>query len=127
VDLILDTNAISAALDGDAAVGEILKSASRIRIPVIVLGEYRFGLLQSTRRAEYENWLSEFIALSGLLDVTEPTTLEYAAIRLILKRAGTPIPTNDLWIAARCRQHAFSLLSRDRHFDHVPGIRRVSW
>jgi tRNA(fMet)-specific endonuclease VapC len=44
-----------------------------------------------------------------------------------LKRAGTPIPTNDLWIAALCRQHDLPLLSRDRHFDRVPGLRRIAW
>jgi predicted nucleic acid-binding protein len=79
VDLILDTNSVSAALDGDPGVGVILRAASRIRVPVIVLGEYRFGLLQSTRRAEYEGWLAEFIALSGLFDITERTTIEYAS------------------------------------------------
>jgi predicted nucleic acid-binding protein len=60
-------------------------------------------------------------------DVTEATTIEYASFRLELKRAGTPIPTNDLSIAALCRQHGFSLLSRDRHFDRVSGLHRVSW
>jgi predicted nucleic acid-binding protein len=57
----------------------------------------------------------------------ERTALQYAAIRLELKRAGTPIPVNDLWIAALCRQHGCDIVSRDRHFDSVPGLRRVSW
>jgi tRNA(fMet)-specific endonuclease VapC len=50
-----------------------------------------------------------------------------AAIRLELKRAGTPIPANDLWIAALCRQHAYNLLSRDRHFDRVSDLHRIGW
>jgi tRNA(fMet)-specific endonuclease VapC len=48
-------------------------------------------------------------------------------VRVELKSAGTPIPSNDVWIAALCRQHRLPLLSRDRHFDGVPGIRRLAW
>ena len=67
-----------------------------------------------------------------VLDANEPTTRYYAEIilelkQLELKRKGRPIPTNDIWIAALCRQHSLPLLSRDRHFDLVPGIRRVGW
>jgi len=62
-----------------------------------------------------------------VLDVGEVTSAQYAELRLELKRAGTPIPTNDLWIAALCRQHAWPILSRDRHFDLVKGVMRVSW
>jgi predicted nucleic acid-binding protein len=62
-----------------------------------------------------------------VLDITNDTTHHYASISLELKRLGKPIPTNDLWIAALCRQHNLPLLSRDRHFDFVPGVRRLQW
>jgi predicted nucleic acid-binding protein len=62
-----------------------------------------------------------------LLDVNEPTTNYYAEITLELKRKGKPIPTNDIWIAALCRQHSLPLLSRDRHFDLVAGANRIGW
>jgi predicted nucleic acid-binding protein len=62
-----------------------------------------------------------------VLDVNEPTTQYYAEISAELKRMGKPIPTNDLWIAALCRQHGLPLLSRDRHFDAVPGTKRIDW
>lgn len=62
-----------------------------------------------------------------MLPVNEATSRHYAQIRLELKRAGRPIPVNDLWIAALCRQHGYDLLSRDRHFDAVAGLRRISW
>ncbi len=62
-----------------------------------------------------------------VLDIDEETTHHYAAIGLELKRIGKPIPANDLWIAALCRQHALPLVSRDRHFDLVRGIRRIDW
>ncbi len=62
-----------------------------------------------------------------VLDVQEPTTHYYAEITLELKRKGKPIPTNDIWIAALCRQHSLPLLSRDRHFDLVAGTKRIEW
>ena len=51
----------------------------------------------------------------------------HSSIRTELKKAGTPIPSNDVWIAALCRQHSLPLVSRDRHFDCVAGIKRVEW
>ena len=51
----------------------------------------------------------------------------YAEIIFGLRQKGKPIPTNDLWIAALCRQHSLPLLSRDRHFDQVAGLNRVGW
>jgi predicted nucleic acid-binding protein len=61
------------------------------------------------------------------LSVDEQTTIPYAAVRSELKKAGTPIPSNDVWIAALCRQHSLPLVSRDRHFDFVAGIERLDW
>ncbi len=62
-----------------------------------------------------------------VLNIDEETTHSYSAIGLELKKKGKPIPANDLWIAALCRQHSLPLLSRDLHFDVIPGLRRVAW
>jgi predicted nucleic acid-binding protein len=125
--LILDKNALSAAADGDAGVQEVVAGAQRIAVPVIVLGEYRLGIAQSRRRQDYDKWLRDWITVVTVLDVDEGTTHQYASIGLELKKIGKPIPSNDLWIAALCRQHALPLLSRDRHFDFVPGVKRLDW
>jgi tRNA(fMet)-specific endonuclease VapC len=127
VALILDTNALSAAADQEPAALKIVAGADSLAVPVIVLGEYRLGIAQSRYRKDYENWLREWIAAVKVLDVDERTTRHYATIGLELKGMGKPIPTNDLWIAALCRQHSLALLSRDRHFDLVAGLRRVEW
>jgi len=125
--LILDTNALSAVADGEPTAVAAFSSATRIDIPVIVLGEYRFGIAWSRHRSEYERWLGEMLSASRVLEVSEETTRHYAAIRIELKRAGTPIPSNDVWIAALSRQHALPVLSRDEHFDLIKGLRRRNW
>jgi tRNA(fMet)-specific endonuclease VapC len=127
VALILDTNALSAIADGEASAMEIVERAERLAVPVIVLGEYRVGIAQSRQRAIYQNWLREWISAVAVLDIDEETTHSYAAIAVELKKKGKPIPTNDLWIAAACRQHSLPLLSRDKHFDLVSGLRRLDW
>lgn len=125
--MILDTNAVSAIADGEASALDLLARAERLAVPVIVLGEYRLGIAQSRHRASYESWLREWIAAVTVLDVDEETTHSYAEIALELKQKGKPIPANDLWISALCRQHSLPLVSRDRHFDLVPGLRRLDW
>jgi tRNA(fMet)-specific endonuclease VapC len=62
-----------------------------------------------------------------LLSVTEETAIAYAALRTTLKRSRRPIPANDAWIAALALQHRLPILSRDEHFDVVPGLKRRSW
>ncbi len=125
--MILDTNALSAAADDDPGVVALLARAEQMVLPVIVLGEYRHGAAQSRNRASYESWLAELLPDCLVLDIQEPTTHYYAEITLELKRKGKPIPTNDIWIAALCRQHSLPLLSRDRHFDLVAGTKRIDW
>lgn len=125
--MIVDTNALSAAAGDDPAVIAMLAHADQMVIPVIVLGEYRYGIAQSRQCAIYENWLAGLLLDCAVLDINEPTTLHYAEITLDLRSKGKPIPTNDLWIAALCRQHSLPLLSRDRHFDQVTGLKRIGW
>ena len=123
--MILDTNSLSAAADLDPDALEVVANAERLAVPVIVLGEYRMGIAQSRRRTEYESWLREWIRTVTVLE--NETTHHYAAIGLELKKSGKPVPANDLWIAALCRQHSLPLLSRDRHFDVVKGLERIDW
>ena len=125
--MILDTNALSAAADREPAALKVVATAESLAVPVIVLGEYRLGIAQSRHRKSYEEWLREWLSVVKVLDVDEQTGHHYAAIGLELKGVGKPIPTNDLWIAALCRQHSLPLLSRDRHFDVVAGLRRITW
>ena len=125
--MILDTNALSAFVDGEPEVGAILGLQHRAAIPVIVLGEFRYGIMGSRHRKTYEEWLENHLRHFDLLAVTAETTVPYAALRAALKRLGRPIPANDAWIAALAMQHRLPILSRDEHFDALSDVRRVSW
>ena len=125
--MILDTNALSAIAQGEPGAANILARARQVAIPVIVLGEYRFGIAHLRHRSEYERWLEGMVSVCRVLEINEDTALWYADLRGQLKRAGTPIPSNDAWIGALCRQHALPLMSRDRHFDLIQGLQRVGW
>jgi tRNA(fMet)-specific endonuclease VapC len=125
--VILDTNGISALAAGESALEAILSRAALVAIPVIALGEYRYGISQSRYRKHYEQWLSEYLPKFRILTVDDQTTIAYSTVRTELKKVGTPIPSNDIWVAALCRQHSLPVLSRDRHFDLVTGVRRLEW
>ena len=125
--MILDTNALSAFIDGEPAVGARLSVEAQVAIPVIVLGEFRYGISGSRLRGQDEQWLVDHLPAFEILAVTEPTTVTYARVRASLKKLGRPIPANDAWIAALALQHRLPVLSRDAHFDAVPGVRREAW
>ena len=125
--LILDTNALSAFADGDAALRKAIGSEPDLAVPAVVFGEYLFGVQHSRFRSRYESWLSSYLPLFVILQIGLRTAESYAEIRGELKAAGQPIPTNDVWIAALTREHRSSLLSRDTHFDAVRGLRRIGW
>lgn len=125
--MILDTNALSAFLKEDRSVLRYVDEAEAFCLPVIVLGEYRFGLTGSKDRAALTAKLDALVADATVLVIDEFTTREYAAVRAELKAAGTPIPENDVWIAALVRQHNMPLLTRDGHFDYVPQLERINW
>jgi tRNA(fMet)-specific endonuclease VapC len=125
--MILDTNALSALIDGDPAIEGVLRQATDVRLNVISLGEYRFGLLRSRHRTEYETRLSRLELDIETLGIDPATAILYALLRYELKSQGKPIPYHDIWIAALARQHELPVLSRDTHFDAPRGIQRLPW
>jgi tRNA(fMet)-specific endonuclease VapC len=124
VNIVLDTNRLTDVLRGESDVTAVVERASIIVIPFIALAEIRAGLLLGRGRRENEPALSRFLALPGV-DVVfadHETTEVYARLFVYLRNAGTPIPTNDLWIASIAAQHHLLLLTRDAHFQKLPQI-----
>jgi tRNA(fMet)-specific endonuclease VapC len=127
VAVILDTNALSAFIDGDNKLLKIIERQAELALPVIVLGEYLYGLRRSRLRIRYEEWLRTNLDLFDLLSVGRSTANFYAEIRTELRNSGQPIPSNDIWIAALAREHRFPILTRDAHFRSVDGLRILAW
>jgi tRNA(fMet)-specific endonuclease VapC len=125
--MILDTNAVSALSERDTDIPAALKGQATLFIPVIVIGEYRYGISGSRKHQETEKWFNAFLQATQTLHLTEDTARHYAVVRRGLKEAGTPIPENDVWIAALAIQFGLPLLSRDAHFGSVSGLRWQRW
>ena len=125
--MILDTNALSALAERDRSILDLVRPAPFLCVTLISLGEYRYGVSLSRKRAELDRWLDRFLDQAQVLVPDLQSLPHYVAVRRQLKEAGTPIPANDCWIAALVLQHKMPLLTKDRHFEKVQGIRALSW
>lgn len=121
---LLDTNAYAAFRKGDPAVRTIIAGAQRVVLSAVVAGELLHGFRQGTRRAENERGLAEFLedARVDFLEVGWETADWFGRVMTGLRRRGTPVPTNDVWIAAHAMEAGAHLVSYDRHFAHIEGL-----
>jgi tRNA(fMet)-specific endonuclease VapC len=127
--LVIDTNAYSGFLRGAPKAVVTLRAAHEIHLPLIVLAELLAGFAAGLRAQKDRDDLRHFMASPRvhLLKPDEKTAHHYADVYAALRNRGTPIPTNDLWIAALARQHRLPLLSFDAHFAAVPGLALVEF
>ncbi len=122
--LALDTNAYRALQEGDGRLTDEVAGAEVVGVPVVVLGELRFGFQDGARLHENSATLERFLAVPRVqvLELGDRTTWLFGEIATLLKRAGTPIQQNDIWIAALCKEHGFALATADRGFRNVVGL-----
>jgi tRNA(fMet)-specific endonuclease VapC len=127
VRLALDTNAYRLMMDGDAEAARLVRTADHLLMPVPVLAELRFGFLNGTKGRENEANLVRFLDRPRIevLRCDEETAVRFAELKLQLKKQGTPIPLNDVWIAALVLQHHATLFTRDSDFARIPQLPRV--
>ncbi|MBI5142813.1 MAG: type II toxin-antitoxin system VapC family toxin [Nitrospirae bacterium] len=122
--VLLDTSAYSMLMRGSNKVADLLDAAEDVYLPVVVIGELLAGFKKGSAEQRNIAILGRFFetpSVNALL-LDEDTASFYATIADYLRRQGTPIPTNDLWIAACAMQHGLALITTDRHFLHIPQV-----
>lgn len=125
--LLLETNRYGDLVAQDLAVVARVQQASEVWLSLITVGELLAGFAHGSRQQANEQQLQQLLALQGvgLLLLDHGTARRYAEVSAHLRRQGTPIPTNDIWIAAQALQHQLTLDTRDGHFHQVPGLKLV--
>jgi tRNA(fMet)-specific endonuclease VapC len=122
--VLIDTNIYSLAMKGDATVVNALRKIDQIGFSAVSAGELFSGFIGGRREDQNREELNAFLdsprVVVHMIDVE--TADFYASILNNLKLAGTPIPTNDIWIASVAFQHGYKLFTKDKHFDLVPGL-----
>ena len=126
VRVALDTNRLTDLFQGDTELADRLGECDEVWIPLIVLAEIKAGFYGGSQQHRNEILLQSFLAKPtvGILLPARETAEHYARLFVQLKRAGTPIPDNDLWIAALVLEHDLQLITRDQHFERVPQLLR---
>ena len=122
--LLLDTSAYSAIRRGDERLRELTRESQEIHLSPIVLGELRAGFSKGKRQSANEALLREFLASPRchVPAIDEETSHRYALIHDHLRRQGTPVSPNDLWIAASAAQHGLRVVTLDGDFDRIPQV-----
>jgi tRNA(fMet)-specific endonuclease VapC len=125
--LALDTNRYTDLMNSVPEVVRTLEEAEAICMPFVTIAELRGGFAMGTRGRDNERLLRRFLQRRDVMSLypDEQTTRHYAAVYQQLRRQGTPIPMNDMWIAALVLQHGLILYARDQHFDHLPQVPRA--
>ncbi len=123
--VLLDTNAYAKYLRGDPGVLEALAGAGLVYMSVIVLGElyagFRRGSMEKVNRQILESFLGKPVV--RVLEATRETAEYFGLIKSSLKKAGQPLPLNDVWIAAQALETGSILVTYDAHFSAIPGLR----
>ncbi len=123
--ILLDTNAYTHLLSGDEAILDTISMAETIYMSIFVLGELHAGFAGGTQTVENEETLHDFLMRSTvkILNATSETASVFGFVKNKLRKAGTPIPINDVWIAAHGLESGSTLITYDTHFEKVPGLR----
>ena len=122
--ICLDTNAYSAFKRGEAGIIDVVETADDVAIPSIVLGELFAGFRMGARVRRNVTELEEFLRRPGVsvATVTKAVAERYGMLVSKLRQQGTPLPTNDIWIAAVALERGAQLVTLDAHFDNIPGV-----
>jgi predicted nucleic acid-binding protein len=125
--MILDTCALIELEKGNPGLLSAARKVSVLTLSRVAIAEFRCGIPQAKAHAKARAFIDQLEPLCNLLNLTDATVRHYADIWNELRIAGIPIPTNDIWIAASAREHQLPVLTRDRHFEKIKGLKVVGW
>jgi tRNA(fMet)-specific endonuclease VapC len=126
-EMALDSNTAIRFLNGDSAIVAKVTTLPSVALPLAVVGELLFGAENSARPLENLTRYLQFIDACTLVPMGREPAAAYAKVRRSLKLKGRPIPENDVWIAAQCLEHGWTLNTGDQHFTYVDGLVVEQW
>ena len=123
--ILLDTNAYTKLLAGDTEVLDAVASAEVVFMSIFVLGELYAGFKAGTKNVKNRNILKQFLLKPTvkILNATSETAEIFGSVKNTLKKAGSPLPINDVWISAHAMETGSIIITYDKHFKIIPGIR----
>ena len=124
---LLDSNIISAWLKGEESVADKVDQSSAIYLSVVVLGELYYGANFSSQVQKNIKVIKKLVDQYRLLLLNVETAIEYGKIKSALRKKGRPIPENDIWIAAVAVRHKLTLVTCDKHFQEISGLKVSKW
>jgi len=125
--VLLDTSVIVALLRGDETVAETLQNVDEVFTSIIALGELLYGVRRSAHPTKNRDRVDDFTASLDALPCDRLTAEVHSRLKHGLRQKGTPIPDNDLWVAATAVQYALVLASRDEHFAEIEEVTQEAW
>ncbi len=124
---LLDTNIVIEIFDGNKEIADRLNNLSDFYISAVVAGELFIGINRVTNKSKHLKKLNDFLELCSVLNTDIITAQYYGEIVAALYKKGKPLPINDLWIAAAALQHNLILVTRDKHFNEIKGLKTKAW
>lgn len=124
---ILDTNIVVPFLNGEDGIVKKVSDAESLHIPIIVVGELYYGAMRSSKVKNNIRNIDSFMSLCHIYPVNKDVAINYGNIKSELAKQGTPIPENDIWIAAISKTANLPLVTRDKHFEKIKGIILLAW
>lgn len=125
--ILLDTNIISALLKGETSIADEIDKALQIFLSATVIGELFYGAQYSIQIENNTRNIKKLVLRYEVLNIDAETSAIYGIIKATLRKNGTPIPENDIWIAATAIQHKLALSTRDKHFNQIKDLNVLAW
>ena len=124
---LLDTNIVIEIFDGNKEIADRLNNLSEFYISAVVAGELYIGINRVANKTKHLKQLNDFLKLCTVLNTDIVTAQYYGEAVAALYKKGKPLPVNDLWIAATTLQHNLTLVTRDKHFNEIEGLKTKAW